>query len=287
MTDEVALPAAAHCWLARRWSGLRRPMAEWSLRVSPRGVAPRPKWLAWLGVQPAASAVEHAALTAALGFPGGWAPEHFSFLRTMAVGFRGTTPECLYHSLDAAPGTDLAAVYLRHEPDGTRVYRFRLFHECGADAALDRLSPELRRVVEALLRDPVVRLRSGFGLRDAEPRVYIAFPHEPPIRRLRALLDGVIDLPPKLAAHDDLNFRQLAVMGDGSGEMAVYMQAATNRLPEGLQDARRLIALALPWYHASDMARRMIAEAEREARGALAPLCGDGSGSELRSHQPD
>jgi hypothetical protein len=255
----------AHGRLAHLWYRLNHPYAEWSLRVERGQTSVRPKWLAWLGACPE-TAEGLPALFGDLGFPDTPIPEDPSRVNNVGVGFHETTPVCLYVAL--SPGPNTSAINRRYGADGTCDYMFLRFDDDACRPVLQDMAPDVRPIVEALLQDRVVRLHSGCWIRESESRVYVTFPHEPPIRWLRALLRD-FDIPADLAAYDHLNFRHIAVIGDGSGEMTVYMEAATNRLPEGLEDARRLIALALPWHHASGTVQRIIAEAEWKVCSAV------------------
>jgi hypothetical protein len=250
----------AHDRLARFWNRLNKPYAEWSLRVDRDQTSVRPKWLAWLGACPE-TPDGLAALFGDLGFHNILIPEDHSRVNNVGIGFHKITPVCLYVAL--SPGPNTSAIIRRYGANETCNYTFLRFDDDACRPVLQGMAPDVRPVVDALMQDPVVCLHSGCWIRESESRVYVTFPHEPPIRRLRALLRD-FEIPADLAAYDDLNFRHLAVIGDGSGEMTVYMQASTNRLPDGLEDARRLIALALPWHHASDTVQQMIAEAERK-----------------------
>lgn len=249
--------------LAAAWERLPAPSLEWSLGVAAGCCARRPKWVAWTGPGPPdPRALCRAAGLAHLLPPGVEGVR----LRNLGLGVEGDRPVCVYldHGRDDGRGWRIARVG-SHE---TVTYTFhRLPVEPGAPPVLAGLPDAGRRLAVRLLGDPVLRTRSGFWRRSDDARVYLTFPHHPPVAHVRALLGDALDTS-ALAAHDRQHLRHVCVHAGGAQpRLTVYLTGRSDAFPSGPEDLRRRVAAWGRAVHGSAEAQALV---RRAAAGTAA-----------------
>jgi len=235
---------AVTSWLAERWAGFTEPALEWSFSVRAGRCVTRTKWLAWTGPHPR----ELVPLCREAGL-GHLLPldAEAARIRNLGIGFDGQTPVCLY--LEQMTGS--GRLMQRIGPGGTVTYTFHSFAEF----------PDVPEgVVARLLEDPVVRKKSGFWLRSDQPRVYVTFPHHPPVRELRRLLEDELDTT-GMVEHDDQHFRHVCVLGGEQPALTVYLSGRSAIFPTSHADLRTRVATWAGTVFRSEPAQELVRQA--------------------------
>jgi hypothetical protein len=251
--------------LADRWAGLPEPALEWSVGVTAGECVRRRKWVAWTGPSPCAGPEEMMSLCRDVTLAHLLSPYvDADRIRNLGIGVDGQRPVCLY--VDQAANAGRPRLLKRIGPRDTVEYTFhRLPATAGGPTPLSVLPDRGRRLAARLLEDPVVRTSSGFWLRSDQQRVYLTFPHHPPVWHLQALLGDELDIT-GLAEHDHHHFRHVCVHGAEQLTLTVYLSGHSAVFPASHADLRARVATWARTVYESEAAQELVRRAELAAR---------------------